>query len=102
MFDRFTLPALQVLFHARSEVSQLGSSAIEPEHILLGVLDEGGGLGCEILARTGALDDVRSDIVGGSPAAGQARSPAKFRSALPATVRWRTRLKKPTGCCTPT
>ena len=64
MFNRFTRRALRVLFYARSEVSQLGSSAVEPEHILLGVLDEGNGLGCRILARTGdALDDFRSDIV---------------------------------------
>jgi uncharacterized protein (TIGR03435 family) len=64
MFDRFTLRARRVLFHARSEVSELGSSAIEPEHILLGVLDEDNGLGCRILARTvDALDDFRSDIV---------------------------------------
>jgi len=64
MFNRFTLRALRVLFYARSEVSQLGSSAVEPEHILLGVLDEGNGLGSRILARTGdALDDFRSDIV---------------------------------------
>jgi len=65
MFNRFTRRALQVLFYARSQVSQLGSLAIEPEHILLGVLDEGNGLGCRILARTGVvLDDFRSDIVG--------------------------------------
>ena len=39
-------------------------SAVEPEHILLGVLDEGKGLGSRILARTGgALDGFRSDIV---------------------------------------
>jgi uncharacterized protein (TIGR03435 family) len=64
MFNRFTLRALQVLFYARSEVSQLGSSAVEPEHILLGVLDEGKGLGSRILARAGgALDDFRSDII---------------------------------------
>jgi hypothetical protein len=65
MFDRFTLRAHQVLFYARGEVSELGSRAIEPEHILLGLLDEGKGLGCRILARTGvALDDLRGDIVG--------------------------------------
>lgn len=64
MFNRFTVRALRVLFYARSEVSQLGSRAIEPEHILLWVLDEGNGLGSRILARTGdALDDFRSDIV---------------------------------------
>jgi uncharacterized protein (TIGR03435 family) len=64
MFDRFTLRANRVLFYARSEVSQLGSSAIEPEHILLALLDDDKGLGNRILARTGvALDDFRSDIV---------------------------------------
>ena len=65
MFDRFTLPALQVIFYARSEVSQVGSTALEPEHILLGRVDEGEGLGSRILSRTGgALNDFRSDIVG--------------------------------------
>jgi hypothetical protein len=64
VFDRFTQRAIQVLFYARAEASQLGSSAVEPEHILLGVLDEGHGLGGRILARTGhAVDDVRQDIV---------------------------------------
>jgi uncharacterized protein (TIGR03435 family) len=64
MFNRFTSRALRVLFYARSEVSQIGSIAVEPEHILLGVLDEGKGLGSRILARTGGtLDDFRSDIV---------------------------------------
>jgi len=64
MFDRFNSRALQVLFYARSQVSQLGSSALEPAHILLGVLDDGKGLGSRILARTGGtLDDLRRDIV---------------------------------------
>jgi uncharacterized protein (TIGR03435 family) len=65
MFNRFTLPALQVLFHARSQVSHLGSSAVEPEHILLGVLDESQGRGRRILARTGsAHNELRSEILG--------------------------------------
>ena len=38
MFNRFPLPALQVLFYARSEVGRFGSSALEPEHILLGIV----------------------------------------------------------------
>jgi uncharacterized protein (TIGR03435 family) len=64
MFDRFTVRARRVLFDARSEASQLGSRALEPEHLLLGVLDEARGLGSRILARTGDLSDIRSDIVG--------------------------------------
>jgi len=64
MFDRFTLRAKLALFYARHEVSQLGSDAIEPEHVLLGLLGEGKGLGSRILARTGVvLDDVRSDVL---------------------------------------
>lgn len=65
MFDRFSTRATRVLFHARSEAGQLGSRAIEPEHILLGILDEGGGLGSRILARTGdELCHLRSEILG--------------------------------------
>ena len=64
MFDRLTVRATRVLFYARFNVSQLGSSVIEPEHILLGLLEEGKGLGSRILARTGiTLDDFRSDIL---------------------------------------
>ena len=63
MFDRFTVRAIQVLFHARSHASTLGSSAMEPEHILLGLLDEGDGLGSRILMRTGDSDDIRAKIV---------------------------------------
>jgi uncharacterized protein (TIGR03435 family) len=63
MFNRFTLRALQVVFYARSEVSRLGSNAIEPEHILLGVLEAADGFGSQILARTGGLDDFRRDIL---------------------------------------
>jgi len=64
MFDRLTQRARAVLFRARSAVSQFGSSAVEPEHIFLGVLDERNGLGSRILAQLGAdLDKVRSDII---------------------------------------
>ena len=64
MFNRFTTRAIRVLFLARAEVTQLGSSALEPEHIFLGLLDEGTGLGSRILTRTGAtFDALRSDIL---------------------------------------
>jgi ATP-dependent Clp protease ATP-binding subunit ClpC len=61
MFNRFTSRALQVLFYARSHVSQLGSGAVEPEHILLGVLDEGKGLGSRILAHCPAPHEPRDN-----------------------------------------
>lgn len=65
MFDRFSTRAARVLFHARSEASRLGSRAIEPEHMLLGVLDEGRGLGSRILAASrDELGHLRNEIVG--------------------------------------
>jgi uncharacterized protein (TIGR03435 family) len=63
MFNRFTTATLRVLFHARGEVSQLGSSAVEPEHILLGLLGDGESLGYRLVAGTDGSDEVRNDIV---------------------------------------
>jgi hypothetical protein len=57
MFERFTEKARRVVFHARYEASQYGSSYIETEHLLLGLWRE------DLSLRT-ALDDseVRSEI----------------------------------------
>jgi ATP-dependent Clp protease ATP-binding subunit ClpC len=40
MFERYTEKARRVIFFARYEASELRSSAIEPHHILLGVIRE--------------------------------------------------------------
>jgi ATP-dependent Clp protease ATP-binding subunit ClpC len=40
MFERYTQHARRVIFFARYEASQFGSSLIEPEHLLLGLLRE--------------------------------------------------------------
>jgi ATP-dependent Clp protease ATP-binding subunit ClpC len=40
MFERYTEKARRVIFFARYEASQFGAQAIEPEHILLGLLRE--------------------------------------------------------------
>jgi ATP-dependent Clp protease ATP-binding subunit ClpC len=40
MFDRYTEKARCVIFFARYEASQFGAPAIEPEHLLLGLLKE--------------------------------------------------------------
>lgn len=61
MFDRFSSRALRVVFHARDEVARRGSSAVEPEHILLGLL-EGQGLASRILA-PGLGDETRFDFL---------------------------------------
>ena len=57
MFERFTEQARRVLFFARYEASQLGSTAIGSEHLLLGLLREGKGLTGRIFERAG-LDSV--------------------------------------------
>jgi quinol monooxygenase YgiN len=55
MFERYTERARRVLFFARYEASQLGSPSIGPEHLLLGILHEGGGLAARI-CRDAGLD----------------------------------------------
>jgi uncharacterized protein (TIGR03435 family) len=62
MFDRFTVGATRILFHARVQASELGSAAIEPEHLLLGLLEERTGLASRILASAGDDRKVRGDI----------------------------------------
>ena len=44
MFERYTEKARRVIFFARYEASQLGSHAIEAEHLLLGLLRDGAPL----------------------------------------------------------
>lgn len=40
MFEKYTEKARRVIFFSRNEASQIGGRAIEPEHILLGLLRE--------------------------------------------------------------
>jgi uncharacterized protein (TIGR03435 family) len=51
MFERFTEPARRALFFARYETSQIGGGAIEPEHLLLGLAREDGGIVGDLFAR---------------------------------------------------
>jgi ATP-dependent Clp protease ATP-binding subunit ClpA len=65
MFERYTERARRTLFHARYEASQLGSQAMEPEHLLLGLIQEPSGPAH--IAFSGArvrLDKIRQDIEG--------------------------------------
>lgn len=70
MFERFTEQARRVLFFARYEASQLGSTAIGSEHLLLGLLREGKGLTGRIFERAG-LDSVDVHMEIGQAAAGR-------------------------------
>ena len=65
MFERYTERARRVLFFARYEASQLGSSSIETEHLLLGLTREGKGLVGRILARAHVSpENIRREVEG--------------------------------------
>lgn len=51
MFERFNESAKWSLFHARAEAGNLGALAIEPEHLLLGLLHKPHGVVKDVFAR---------------------------------------------------
>ena len=63
MFERYTEKARRAIFFARYEASEIGSEAIEAEHILLGVLREDKAL-AQALYVPGSSDinTIRSEI----------------------------------------
>ncbi len=63
MFRRFTQKARNAVIHAQEEARQLNHSAIGTEHILLGVLREGEGVGAKALMSMGTdLEKVRVEV----------------------------------------
>jgi ATP-dependent Clp protease ATP-binding subunit ClpC len=67
MFERYTERARRVIFFARYEASQLGSSSIETEHLLLGLIREGKGLTSRIFGKARvSMDMIRKEIEGRS------------------------------------
>lgn len=68
MFERYTETARRVIFFARYEASQLGSPAIEPEHVLLGLMREDMALFTRLLARAhDSLEDIRKEVEARAP-----------------------------------
>ncbi len=68
MFERYTEKARRVIFFARYEASQFGAPAIEPEHLLLGLLREDKTLTARFLARAHAtVDSIRKEVENRSP-----------------------------------
>ncbi|HZS49015.1 MAG TPA: Clp protease N-terminal domain-containing protein, partial [Blastocatellia bacterium] len=65
MFERYTEKARRVIFFARYEASQFGASAIEAEHILLGLIREDKGLTARFFPRQQiSVDSIRKEIEG--------------------------------------
>ena len=65
MFERYTERARRVIFFARYEASQLGSSSIETEHLLLGLIREGKGLTSRVFGKGNiSMETIRKEIEG--------------------------------------
>ncbi len=62
MFERYTEKARRVIFFARYEASQLGASAIEAEHILLGLLREDKDLAARLFRSLKAVETIRREV----------------------------------------
>jgi hypothetical protein len=62
MFERYTEKARRTIFFSRYEASQFGSSFIETEHLLLGLLREDKALARQFLASYAKVEDIRDAI----------------------------------------
>ena len=62
MFERYTEKARRVIFFARYEASQYGSTCIETEHLLLGLLREDHALARKLLGDKGGAQSLRDEI----------------------------------------
>lgn len=79
----FTPRAKKVLELSLREALQLGHNYIGTEHILLGLMREGEGIGMQVLTGLGAgIDDVRTRILEKLNIAPSARSRVSLRSRL--------------------
>lgn len=65
MFERYTEKARRVIFFARYEASQFGAPAIEPEHLLLGLMREDKSLTARFFPRAQvSIEAIRKEIEG--------------------------------------
>lgn len=64
MFERYTERAQKVIYLAQEEARQMRHPAVGTEHILLGLLGEGGGVGAKALEALGInLNEVRQAVI---------------------------------------
>ena len=63
MFDRFSDRARKAMSYSRQEAERLGHDYIAPEHILLGILKEGGGVAATVFIRIGlSLQEIQTEL----------------------------------------
>jgi ATP-dependent Clp protease ATP-binding subunit ClpC len=63
MFERYTESARRTLFFARYETSMTGGTAIETEHLLLGLLRETKGISARLLSRVPhGVENIRAKL----------------------------------------
>jgi len=62
MFERYTESARRVIFFARYEASQLGSTKIETEHLLLGLLCEDKDIFSRFIHAQSSAESIRTHI----------------------------------------
>jgi ATP-dependent Clp protease ATP-binding subunit ClpA len=62
MFERYTERARRVIFFARYEAAQFGSTTIETEHFLLGLIREDKNLTNRFLRNLSAIESIRREI----------------------------------------
>jgi hypothetical protein len=67
MFERYTQAARRTVFLARYEASQFGSSHIEAQHLLLGLLREDRALANRFLQSHRAIESIRRHIEENTP-----------------------------------
>ena len=64
MFERYTERARRVVFFARYEASQFGSTTIESEHFLLGLIREDKNLTNRFIRSSTPMEGIRKEIAG--------------------------------------
>src|SRR5213075_1285191 len=64
MFERYTERARRGIFFARYEASQFGSTTIETEHLLLGLIREDKNLTNRFLRNSSSIESIRKEIEG--------------------------------------
>lgn len=93
----FTPRAKKILELALREALTMGSEVINTEHLLLGLIDEGDGVGAQILQRLGAtaqaVREAVARLISADPEAAEVTGPGSEPRAVSVTRRVLTRVE---------